>query len=112
MLFMVVEQYKNHGAKQVYLRAEAKGRMLPDGLPYVDSWVDSNFKHCFQLMKSEDPGLFQKWIKTGKIWSNLGFFQLFHQRKPRRLFFILNETFFSGSAGGYSRAPPDSPSTD
>jgi hypothetical protein len=73
MLFMVVERFKNHNAKQVYRRAEAKGRMLPEGLHYVDSWVASDFDRCFQLMETEDPVLFRKWIEK---WEDLVEFEV------------------------------------
>ena len=63
---MVVEQFKNNGAKKVYRRAQEKGRMLPDGLHYVDSWVASTLDRCFQLMETEDPTLFNKWIEHWK----------------------------------------------
>ena len=73
MLFMVVEQFKNHNTRQVYRRAQEKGRMLPDGLHYVDSWVASDFDRCFQLMETEDPVLFRKWIEK---WEDLVKFEV------------------------------------
>jgi hypothetical protein len=73
MLFMVVEQFKNHNARQVYRRAREKGRMLPDGLHYVDSWVSSDFDRCFQLMETDDPELFGKWIEK---WEDLVDFEV------------------------------------
>ncbi|MGD2185925.1 MAG: DUF3303 family protein [Desulfobacterales bacterium] len=66
MLFMVVERFKNHNARQVYRRAQEKGRMLPDGLQYVDSWVAADLDCCFQLMETENPMLFGKWIEKWK----------------------------------------------
>jgi len=73
MLFMVVEKFRDQNARQVYRRAQEKGRMLPDGLDYVDSWVSSDFDRCFQLMKTEDPELFRKWIEK---WSDLVDFEI------------------------------------
>ena len=73
MLFMVVEQFKNHSARQIYRRSHEKGRMLPDGLYYVDSWVASNFDRCFQLMETEDPSLFNHWIAQ---WEDLVEFEV------------------------------------
>jgi len=73
MLFMVVEQFKNHNARQVYSRAREKGRMLPEGLYYLDSWVTSDFNRCFQLMKTSDPSLFRKWIEK---WEDLVEFEV------------------------------------
>ncbi len=68
MLYMVVEQFRYQNSRQVYRRVQEKGRMLPDGLHYVDSWVSSDFDRCFQLMKTEDPELFRIWIKK---WEDL-----------------------------------------
>jgi hypothetical protein len=62
MLFMVIERFKNRDALAVYRRFEQQGRMMPDGLKYVGSWVEANFDRCFQLMECEDPRLFQQWI--------------------------------------------------
>ena len=73
MLFMVVEQFRDHNARQVYRRAQEKGRMLPEGLDYVDSWVASDFDRCFQLMKTEDPELFRIWIEK---WEDLVDFEV------------------------------------
>ena len=73
MLFMVIEHFRNHSAKHVYHRAQKKGRMLPDGLDYVDSWVASDFDRCFQLMKTEDPKLFRIWIEK---WQDLVDFEV------------------------------------
>jgi Domain of unknown function (DUF3303) len=73
MLFMVVEQFKNDSAGRVYRRAQQKGRMLPDGLHYVDSWVATDFDCCFQLMETEDPTLFHKWTKH---WQDLVEFKI------------------------------------
>ena len=73
MLFMVVEQFKNHSAKQVYRRVQNKGRMLPDGLHYVDSWIATDFNRCFQLMETEDPAHFKKWIER---WQDLVEFEV------------------------------------
>ena len=73
MLFMVVEQFKNRSARQVYRRAREKGRMLPDGLNYIDSWVATDFDRCFQLMETENPTLFRKWTER---WEDLVEFEV------------------------------------
>lgn len=62
MLFMVIEHFKDRDAKAVYARFRDKGRMAPDGLTYVGSWIEANFDRCFQLMECEDAGLLQDWI--------------------------------------------------
>jgi hypothetical protein len=62
MLFMVIERFKNRDAKAVYRHLREHGRGLPEGLRYVDSWVEPNFDRCFQLMECEDARLFQRWV--------------------------------------------------
>ncbi len=61
MLFMVVERFKNRDARAVYARARVQGRMLPDGLAYVASWVETNWDRCFQVMECEDAALLEVW---------------------------------------------------
>lgn len=61
MLFMVIERFPQHDMLPVYRRVRDDGRALPDGLRYLDSWVEPNFSRCFQLMECEDPALLQQW---------------------------------------------------
>jgi hypothetical protein len=61
MLFMVIERFRDNDMVPVYRRVRDAGRMLPNGLKYVDSWVEPNFSRCFQLMECEDLRLLQQW---------------------------------------------------
>ncbi len=62
MLFMVIERFRDNDMLPVYERLRAGGRSLPEGLEYVDSWVEVNFSRCFQLMRCDDLRLIQQWI--------------------------------------------------
>lgn len=73
MLFMVVEQFKGRSARQVYRRAKKEGRMLPDGLHYIESWVTADFDRCFQLMETANPALFRQWTEK---WEDLVEFEI------------------------------------
>jgi hypothetical protein len=73
MLFMVIEHFRNRDAVAVYRRYREQGRMMPDGLKYVDSWVEPNFERCFQLMECDDPRLFRQWIAQ---WQDLVEFEV------------------------------------
>jgi hypothetical protein len=75
MLFIVIEYFKNRDAKPVYSRFKEKGRMLPDGLKYIGSWVEDNFDRCFQLMECDDLRLFQQWLAH---WEDLAEFEIVH----------------------------------
>jgi len=62
MLFMVIEKFRNKDALAVYRRFRERGRMMPDGLEYVGSWIEANFDRCFQLMECDDPRKFHQWV--------------------------------------------------
>lgn len=62
MLFMVIERFADNDMLPVYKRVAEKGRGLPEGLKYVNSWIEPNFGRCFQLMESDDLTLFQQWV--------------------------------------------------
>jgi len=72
MLFMVVEHYKDEA--EIYRRFREKGRMMPEGLNYVSSWVQTDFKKCYQLMETENAELFDEWIAN---WRDLVDFEVF-----------------------------------
>ncbi len=74
MLYMVVEHFKQQDALPVYRRFRRRGRLAPEGLTYVASWVDENFHRCFQLMETDDRNLLDRWIAD---WSDLVDFEVF-----------------------------------
>jgi hypothetical protein len=73
MLYMVVERFKAGAVPEIYRRARAQGRHLPPGLEYVDSWVDLNYTRCFQLMRTDEPALFERWKNA---WADLVDFEV------------------------------------
>jgi Protein of unknown function (DUF3303) len=75
MLYLVTEHYLD-GPTPVYQRAATQGRMLPDGLSYLDSWIvdDDRLDRCFQLMATDDVALFEVWTEK---WRDLVSFEIF-----------------------------------
>jgi len=72
-LFMVVEHFRNNDALPVYRRFRDHGRMAPEGLVYVSSWVDEKLERCYQLMETEDRKLLDEWISH---WDDLVDFEI------------------------------------
>lgn len=66
MLYMVVERFAAGRAPEIYRRVRDQGRMIPEGLEYVSSWVDLDFKTCYQIMRTDDPSLFASWMEAWK----------------------------------------------
>jgi hypothetical protein len=73
MMFMVIETFRDHDAKSIYARLREKGRQIPDGLRFVNSWVSADLGRCFQLMEADDVTQFQRWIAE---WSDLMSFEV------------------------------------
>lgn len=73
MLYMVIEYLNAGAAVEIYRRVRDRGRQLPPGLEYVDSWVDLDYSRCFQLMRTHDRALFEAWIEA---WQDLGRFEI------------------------------------
>jgi hypothetical protein len=71
MLYMVIERFKD--APAIYKRLREKGRMMPEGLNYVSSWIDLNLKTCWQIMETEDFVLLERWIDN---WKDLMEFEI------------------------------------
>jgi hypothetical protein len=67
-LYMVIEHFKNGDAVPVYRRFRDQGRLAPEGLTYISSWVDMSFERCYQVMETEDPTLLEAWIAQ---WSDI-----------------------------------------
>ena len=69
MLFMIIERFRDNDMVPIYRHLRDKGRMLPEGLEYIDSWVEPNFSRCFQIMRCDDARLLQEWTLQ---WRGLG----------------------------------------
>jgi hypothetical protein len=74
MKYMVIEHFRNRDPLPVYRRFRDRGRMAPEGLQYLSSWVDDNFERCFQLMETADRTLLDQWIAN---WSDIVDFEIF-----------------------------------
>jgi hypothetical protein len=73
MLFMVIERFKDRDPAPIYARLGEQGRALPEGLRYLESWVEANFDRCFQLMECDDAVLLQRWVL---LWRDLVEFEI------------------------------------
>ena len=62
MLYMIVEHFRGGDPVPVYRRFRERGRLAPEGLRYVTSWVTEDLRHCYQVMECDDPGLLEQWM--------------------------------------------------
>jgi hypothetical protein len=69
----IIERFKNQDPVPVYRRFRDQGRLAPEGLTYVSSWVDEKMERCYQVMETEDPALIDEWIAR---WSDLVDFEV------------------------------------
>ncbi len=73
MLFMVIEHFRPGKAPEVYRRFRDRGRMAPEGVRYISSWVDLEFRRCFQVMEAGSEAMLKEW--TDK-WNDLVEFEI------------------------------------
>ena len=73
MKCMVIETFKPGKIDEVYERFKKKGRLLPTGLKYIDSWLSIDRTKCFQLMETEKSDLIEEWISN---WDDLTDFEI------------------------------------
>jgi len=73
VLFMVIEIFRPGQAPEVYRRFRDRGRMAPDGVRYISSWVDMDFQRCFQVMEAESVAELKEWTRH---WVDLVNFEI------------------------------------
>lgn len=73
MMFMVIERFRDQNGKAVYQRFREKGRLVPEGLTFVGSWIEASLDRCFQLMECDDVTLLQRFVSE---WSDLVAFEI------------------------------------
>lgn len=74
MLYMVIEHFRDGDARPVYRRFRDQGRLAPDGLSYVASWVTPDLRHCYQVMECDDAALLEEWMSH---WRDIVEFEWF-----------------------------------
>ena len=73
MLYLIIEKFRNGDPKPVYERFGARGRLAPDGVHYIDSWVTTDLSTCYQVMETDDRALLDVWMDN---WRDLVDFQV------------------------------------
>jgi Protein of unknown function (DUF3303) len=73
-LYMVVERFRNKDAAPIYRRFRERGRMMPEGLSYVSSWIDEKLERCYQVMETSDPALLDQWMAN---WNDITEFEVY-----------------------------------
>ena len=73
MLYMVIEHFRPGAVPAIYARVGERGRMLPAGLEYLNSWVDLDYSRCYQVMRTDDPALLDQWMRA---WNDLVEFEV------------------------------------
>jgi hypothetical protein len=73
MLYLIVEHFRDGDAVPVYRRFRDSGRLMPDGIAYVGSWVTADLRRCYQVMECEHRELLDQWMAA---WQDLVEFEV------------------------------------
>jgi len=101
---MIVERFKDGNAEAVYRRLHEKGRMMPEGMTYVDSWIESNFERCFQVVECEDVSLIREWMSR---WDDLVEFEVIPVVSSEEAERAVNESGGDVDGGSAERDEPE-----
>jgi hypothetical protein len=85
---MVIERFKEGAAPEIYRRFCKKGRMMPEGLKYLSSWIADDLKTCWQVMETDDFALFDRWIDN---WRDLMEFEIVPVRTSAEVRELMNK---------------------
>jgi hypothetical protein len=73
MLYMIIEKFRPGKVKELYERFDQKGRMMPEGVNYVNSWIDTNVEVCYQVMETDEEQKLYEWINN---WNDIVDFEV------------------------------------
>jgi len=73
MVYMIIERFHPGKGKTIYQRFAEKGRMLPEGVTYINSWINTELTVCYQVMEADTPGQLQEWTDQ---WKDLADFEV------------------------------------
>ena len=73
MLYMIIENFRGGDAAPVYRRFRDRGRLAPEGLRYISSWVTLDMTRCYQVMECDDAELISRWTEQ---WADLTDFEV------------------------------------
>ena len=73
MLYMIIERFRDGDPVPVYRRFREQGRLAPEGLDYVNSWVTPDLTTCYQVMQTDDRSLLDEWLAN---WSDIVNFEV------------------------------------
>lgn len=83
---MVIERFKGREPAPIYQSLRESGRHMPDGLKYIDSWIEANFDRCHQLMETDDPRLLQQWVTHWRDLMEFEFVPFVPSKDTRAIF--------------------------
>lgn len=72
-LYMIIEHFRNGDADPVYERFRQRGRLMPEGLSYVNSWITTDLTRCYQVMECDDRTLLDRWMEA---WQDIMEFEV------------------------------------
>ncbi|TMB31716.1 MAG: DUF3303 domain-containing protein [Deltaproteobacteria bacterium] len=70
---MIIERFRDGDAVPVYRRFRERGRMAPEGLTYLSSWVTDDMTRCYQIMEAPDRAMLEEWMAN---WRDLVEFEV------------------------------------
>src|SRR6266540_5125596 len=98
MLYMIIEKFHSGKVKDLYKRFEEKGRLMPDGLRYINSWVAENLSCCYQLMETDKKESVDEWVNNWKDLIDFEIIPVITSDQAKEKVFAVGESPGGGNA--------------
>jgi hypothetical protein len=85
--YMIIEKFHPQKIRELYERFDKVGRLLPEGVHFIDSWIDEKVQICFQLMESESPDLLKQWTERWKDFTSFEIFPVIDSAEAKKRVF-------------------------
>ena len=73
MQYMIIERFRPGKVEELYRRFDEKGRMLPEGVVYINSWINEEVTVCYQVMEAASRNKLDEWISN---WNDIVDFEV------------------------------------
>lgn len=88
MKYMIIEKFKEGKVKEVYKRFEEKGRLMPEGLHFINSWITEDVTTCYQVMETDDVTKLHEWVKNWNDLVEIQFIPVINSQQAKEKIFL------------------------
>ncbi|MCP4441780.1 MAG: DUF3303 domain-containing protein [Aureispira sp.] len=83
--YMIIEHFHQDKLKEIYDRFDKKGRLMPESVHYINSWIDEKVEVCYQVMEAESREKLLEWISNWEDVTDFEIIPVIDSAKARKI---------------------------